>query len=249
MRSLKNWFIRERGVPGYWPRESKLTIRELLVRLFRDARPADALLSQENSLDLYLQNSTAVPRLPGLGPARLEQLRAALELGIRLQNRSNKKESLPAITCAADAFHLVCSNLSHAEVEYFVVLHLDPKLRVTHIQTVAQGTKTECLVHPREVFCEAVRQRAHSVIACHNHPSDTLEPSGQDLELTARLCRASDVLGIPLLDHLIIGKNSYLSMADLGFVSKVASKDYTMSCQAASSDYSKRIKWPSSRKK
>jgi DNA repair protein RadC len=120
--------------------------------------------------------------------------------------RSLEKRIKPAVASSKDVFSLVHSRLHKLEVEHLLVLHLDSKHRLTKLQTVSQGTRTECLVHPREVFCEAVRERSVAVIVCHNHPSGDAEPSRQDLDLTTRLFRAGELLGIPLLDHLIVGK-------------------------------------------
>ena len=123
-----------------------------------------------------------------------------------------------SISSPKEVFSLVRRRLGRLEVEHFIVLHLDAKHHVEAIQTVSQGTRTECLVHPREVFCEAVRRRAVAVIVCHNHPSGDTEPSREDFDLTTRLYRAGELLGIPLLDHLIVGRGVYLSLADVGFV-------------------------------
>jgi len=136
--------------------------------------------------------------------------------------RSFARPTEKPITSSKEVYSRIRRRMGRLEVEHFVVLHLDAKHRMEHLQVVSQGTRTECLVHPREVFCEAVRRRAVAVIACHNHPSGEVEPSTQDFDLTTRLYRAGELLGIPLLDHLIVGADSYLSMADIGFVGSTA---------------------------
>ena len=147
--------------------------------------------------------------------------------------RSLETNRPKTISTSQEVFSLVQRRLRRLEVEHFLVLHLDAKHRVEAIQTVSQGTRTECLVHPREVFCEAVRRRAVAVIVCHNHPSGDAEPSREDFDLTTRLYRAGELLGIPLLDHLIVGKGVYLSLADVGFVgTQTSTKADSTNCSA-----------------
>lgn len=96
--------------------------------------------------------------------------------------------------------------------ESFWVLLLDTQSRVLGLSRVAIGTLTACLVHPREVFAMAVRARAASLIVVHNHPSGDPKPSEDDLQLTARLAEAGEILGVPLLDHLVVGREGVVSI-------------------------------------
>jgi DNA repair protein RadC len=95
--------------------------------------------------------------------------------------------------------------LNRAPTEEFWVLLLDGKHRVQGTMKVSVGTLTTSLVHPREVFAIAITERAAAIIVCHNHPSGDTTPSAEDLALTKRLHAAGDLLGIPLLDHVVIG--------------------------------------------
>lgn len=100
-------------------------------------------------------------------------------------------------------------------VETFWVVLLDARGRAVAATMVAQGILTSCLVHPREVFAVAIRARAASLIVIHNHPSGDPEPSAQDRALTARLCAAGRVLGIPVLDHIVVGRQGFVSVGPL----------------------------------
>ena len=100
-------------------------------------------------------------------------------------------------------------------VEVFVALLLDARHRVRFYVEVSRGTLTSSLVHPREVFGPALREGAAALVVAHNHPSGDCEPSSEDLELTRRLIRAGELLGVPLLDHLVLGdEGRYVSLRE-----------------------------------
>jgi DNA repair protein RadC len=102
--------------------------------------------------------------------------------------------------------------------ERFVVLVLDARNAVTAEVELSRGTLTASLVHPREVFKEAVDARGASVIVVHNHPSGNPEPSQEDLDITRQLAEAGKILGIPLHDHVIVAGTGYVSLAEKGAV-------------------------------
>lgn len=110
------------------------------------------------------------------------------------------------------------ADIAGAEQEFAVVLLLDSKHRVLRRVLSGVGTLAEVGVHPREVFREAVRQPAAAIIFAHNHPSGDPEPSAEDLVLTARLRDAGVLLGIPLLDHVIVAADGFVSLADRGML-------------------------------
>jgi len=107
-------------------------------------------------------------------------------------------------------------------VEVFRVVQLDSKNRFMHFEDVSRGSLSTSIVHPREVFCSAVRERAAAIICLHNHPSGDPQPSREDRECTGRLSRAGKILGIELLDHVIIGEADYFSFADAGLLGEEA---------------------------
>ena len=103
-----------------------------------------------------------------------------------------------------------------SEVELFVVLALDASGNIRFCKVVGQGTVSRCLVHPREVYRVAIEHNASSVCVAHVHPSGNLDPSSDDLEVTMRLKRAGELIGIPLIDHIVFGTTGFHSMAEHG---------------------------------
>jgi DNA repair protein RadC len=148
--------------------------------------------------------------IEGIGPAKATTILAAIELGKRVfQTRPTEQAVVddPAIAVAA-----LASDLMWQVQERFAVLLLDIKHRLLGTQVISIGTATETIAHPRDIFREVIRQGATRVIVAHNHPSGSVEPSPEDLELTRQLLAGAQLLGIPLLDHLILGNGEYSSL-------------------------------------
>jgi DNA repair protein RadC len=154
--------------------------------------------------------------VPGIGPAKAAQLKAAVELGKRVL--ATPLSTGTRIGSSQDLFHHYYPVLRDLRHEVFKVLLLDAKHAVIQDATVSEGSLTLSVVHPREVFNLAVRESAAAVILLHNHPSGDPEPSVEDRELTARLVAAGTVLGIRVLDHVIMGDGRYVSFADRGWL-------------------------------
>jgi DNA repair protein RadC len=121
-----------------------------------------------------------------------------------------------SVTCAGDIAALLTPELASLDREQFVCLHLDVKGRLISREVVSIGHLSASLVHPREVFKAAILSNAASVAFAHNHPSGSSEPSREDIELTRRLMKAGELLGIPVLDHVVITANSHSSIAERG---------------------------------
>ena len=105
--------------------------------------------------------------------------------------------------------------------EHFLAITLDGNQQVIRVHIVSIGLLNRTLIHPREVFIRAIKDSAAALILAHNHPSGSVEPSREDREATTRLCQAGKLLGIEVLDHLIIGRDKYLSFresGDMGFI-------------------------------
>jgi DNA repair protein RadC len=98
--------------------------------------------------------------------------------------------------------------------EHFICLHLDARNRVNSMETVSVGSLNATLVHPREVFKAAILNNAASIILAHNHPSNDTTPSKDDIELTRRMVKAGEIMGIEVLDHIIVGPDSFLSLRE-----------------------------------
>lgn len=154
--------------------------------------------------------------IPGIGPAKTAQLKAAIELGKRVL--ATPLSTGTQIASSADLFHHYYPRLRDLRHEVFKIVLVDAKHAIIRDATVSEGSLTLSIVHPREVFNLAVRESAAAVIFVHNHPSGDPSPSEEDRTLTARLVEAGELLGIQVLDHLIIGDGQYVSFADRGWL-------------------------------
>ena len=151
--------------------------------------------------------------VPGVGPAKATTIMAGVELGKRaFQFRPSERAVIdnPDVAAAVLSYDLMWQNQ-----ERFAVLLLDIKNGLIASQVITIGTATETLVHPREVFREAIRQSATNMIVAHNHPTGNLEPSEEDIHLTMQLLQGANLLGIPLLDHLILGNGNHASLRQI----------------------------------
>jgi DNA repair protein RadC len=155
-------------------------------------------------------------RVPGLGQAKVAQICAAMELGRRLA--AFMEDSKPTIHGPEDVAQLLMPELRHESKEHFKALYLDVKNRVLRARTVFVGTLDGSIVHPREIFRDAVTLAAASVIVAHNHPSGDPTPSPEDISITRRLVTAGQVIGIDLVDHVIIGDGRWVSLKERGLV-------------------------------
>jgi DNA repair protein RadC len=105
-------------------------------------------------------------------------------------------------------------DMRYYKKEYFKIILLDTKNKVIDIITISIGSLNSSIVHPREVFLEAVKKSSASIILLHNHPSGEVQPSREDINITQRLIEAGDIMGIKVLDHIIIGDGTYLSFKE-----------------------------------
>lgn len=146
-------------------------------------------------------------QISGLGSAKITELLAAIELSRRYLLDSDR----PIITCTEDAVKEL-ANIRDKKQEYFVTLTLDGACRLIAKRTITIGTLNKTLVHPREVFADAITDRAAHVIVAHNHPSGSLTPSKADRDITERLLMTGQVLGIDILEHIIVTKTDFRSV-------------------------------------
>lgn len=148
----------------------------------------------------------------GVSPTAAARLVAAFALGQRLERI--RRPPRPSMRSPERVFAEVEPRLRGLDHETFLVLLLDGKHRLLRTVRVSEGTLTTSLVHPREVFRTAIREAAAALVVAHNHPSGDPEPSPEDLEVTRRLRRSGRLLGIPILDHLIVGEGSFVSLRE-----------------------------------
>lgn len=150
----------------------------------------------------------------GVGPAVSARVSAALELGRRLASESNAPRR--RIRRPADVFALCGPRLRDLPHEEFWVILLDSQHGVIREIQVSRGILDASIVHPREVFRQAIVESASAIILVHNHPSGDVSASAEDRAVTTQLVRSGRVLGIPVLDHVIIGDGSWRSLAEAG---------------------------------
>ena len=147
----------------------------------------------------------------GIGLAKAAQIKAAFELANRLEGypETDKKA---VVKSPDEVVSLVGSRLKGKKKEYFLALLLDTRSQLIKVSEISVGSLDTSIVHPREVFKEAISASAASVIFVHNHPSGDTEASEDDIKLTKRLAEAGEIMGIDVLDHVIICDKGYLSL-------------------------------------
>ncbi|MCX5696405.1 MAG: DNA repair protein RadC [Candidatus Omnitrophica bacterium] len=151
--------------------------------------------------------------LKGMGPAKIAQIRSALEIGRRFREEKTK-DSRSKINSSKEAAAILAPRMRHLRKEVFKVLLLDSQNRVIEIIEAQEGTVDRVCPVIREVFTKALQYFAVSIICFHNHPCGDPKPSREDKEFTTRLVEAGKALQINTLDHIIIGKGEYFSFAD-----------------------------------
>ncbi len=153
-------------------------------------------------------------RSHGLGEAKAAKLKATMVLAQRLSATSPNDR--PQIQTPEDIFALLGSEMSSLDHEQLRVILLDTKNRVLRTATVYQGSVNSAQVRVAEVFKDAVRQNAPGLVIVHNHPSGDPTPSAADVSLTTEICRAGQILGVDVIDHLIVGQGQFRSLRRLG---------------------------------
>jgi len=225
MPTIKHWPLSERPREKLLQRGAAvLSDAELLALVLRtgDAASGASALDQARSLlqqwgdfrSLAAASSAELCQRPGIGPAKAAELLAVFEIGRRFA----RTELAPGsrYTCSREVFLHYHEQLRDRKQEVFFTLLLDSKNRLLREVRVSEGSLNASIVHPREVFAPAVRESAAAVLFVHNHPSGDPTPSREDLELTARLRQAGELMGVRVLDHVIIGSGNYVSFADRG---------------------------------
>ncbi len=198
----------------------KLSLQELLAMAMKTVPDNEVVkelsLKYSTAKDLYHAPVEELQQIRGVGGRRALMLKAVLELGLRIA--TPPRDNGTAITCPNDALALLQPRMQLLDREHFVVVSLTTKNRVIAIETASIGSLNSSLVHPREIFKNAIRLSAAAVILAHNHPSGDPTPSREDLEITNRLVEAGKLIGIEVLDHLIIGSGSFHSFKEEGLL-------------------------------
>lgn len=207
----------QRYGPGPLSEEELLA---LLIGAGRRSLPARALAGQVLDLargrlhELARMDFGRLMGIPGIGPAVSGRIVAGIELGRRIGSARTAPED--PITGPEEVRDLFAPALAHLPHEEFHVLLLNSQNAPICQRQVTRGILDASLIHPREVFRDAIVLRAASLILVHNHPSGNPEPSPEDLEVTRQLSEAGDQLGIPVLDHIIIAAETFATLAGRG---------------------------------
>lgn len=191
-----------------------LSSAELLAIILKSGTKKENILEISNRLiskyGLHNMSACTLQQLQqqyGIGPARASQIIAVFELYKRISYTPERKK----INSAKDVAEIYLHKLQALQKEHFIAIYLDTKNNLIASETITVGILNSSLIHPREVFHGAIKHLAHSIIVLHNHPSGDPEPSAEDLHITKILEKTGRLMGIPLLDHVILGKESWWS--------------------------------------
>jgi DNA repair protein RadC len=195
-------------------------IRKLLALTLREKEESitvnELVAKYECPRDLYNATVEELATIKGIGPAKAKQIKAIVELGIRLA--SMRGEARPVIKSPADVADLLMPEMRYLDREHFRVMLLNTKHHVFGVETISVGNLNSSLVHPRELFRNAIKRGAAAVVLVHNHPSGDPSPSTEDTEITRRLVEVGNLIGIQVLDHVIIGEGNYVSLREQGVI-------------------------------
>lgn len=201
-----------------------LSNSELLAILIRTGTKSESaialaqrIISTNEGLK-FISSSTLqeLSSFKGIGEAKASQIKAAIELGRRLRNyRTDNKLKIGR---PQDAIDILMEDMRYLKKEHLRVIFLNTKNIVIDIKDLSIGSLSSSVVHPREIFSEAIRKSSSSIIICHNHPSGDPTPSNEDVNITKRLDEVGKIIGIDLLDHLIIGDGNYISLKEKGII-------------------------------
>lgn len=202
----------------------KLTNQELLSLIIgsgvRDEsvyQVSENILNQvDNIKDLRHLTLQELTGIKGIGEKKAALILAVIELATRMHTHSlEEKVHIKSPQCVAD---LLMERMRYLTQEHFIILMLNTKNVVIHEQTIFVGSLNASIIHPREVYREAIKRSAANIIAVHNHPSGCANPSYEDIEATRRLISVGELVGIDLLDHIIIGDGEFISIKERGHI-------------------------------
>jgi DNA repair protein RadC len=205
----------------------KLSDQELLMTVIGSGGRSKPVFEIVNELLKQFGNLRSIAnasveelyQIKGISFAKATQIKAALELGQRIIGRPSEEENTPPVIITPQDVEVLLKNkLRDKKKEYFIIICLDTRNRLIRDADISIGTLNASLVHPREVFKEAISASAASIIIAHNHPSGDPTPSDDDIKLTKRLIEAGKLVDIEVLDHIIITSQKSLSMKQLKII-------------------------------
>nr|WP_277988128.1 DNA repair protein RadC [Halobacillus kuroshimensis] len=201
-----------------------LSNQELLAILLGSGTKQESVMELSNRLLVHFEGMTLLKdaaieeltAIKGIGAAKAVQLLAAVELGKRMHKMKPAERYM--IRSPEDGADFIMEEMRDLKQEHFICLFLNTKNQVLHRQTIFIGSLNASIVHPREVYKEAVKRSAASIICAHNHPSGDPTPSQEDIQVTQRLKECGKMIGIELLDHIVIGDRTFISLKEKGYL-------------------------------
>jgi DNA repair protein RadC len=199
---------------------SSLSNEELLAILLRTGRKDLSVLELAKNVLYHLESLEDLKRITvfellqinGIKEAKATTIIAAIELGKRLSNLHRSKKT--SVKSGYDVYHLLSADLTHLEQEHFICLYLNTKSELIKKETIFIGTINQTLIHPREIYKNAIKLSASAIIFVHNHPSGDSNPSKADFQATASLMESGAIMGIDVIDHIVIGNHEFYSLKD-----------------------------------
>lgn len=191
----------------------KLSLQELLAIILGSGTKRNnvlnlskQVLARIHTYGIHRITAEHLASIRGIGPTKILQIRALLAFATRLTEETSLE-----ILGPKDIFNL-CTDIRASKREHFLAFYFNTQNQLIERNIISIGTLNSSLVHPREVFEPALRLSAASVIVAHNHPSGSLTPSPQDFDVTERLMKAGELLGVPLIDHILVTSRSFTSL-------------------------------------
>lgn len=202
----------------------KLTNQELLAILINTGNRNESSISLASKILKNLQSIRELrdvtfeelTSINGIGKAKAITILAFIELAVRMHTHSREEDKY--IRSPKDVSDILMEKVRYYNQEHFIVLYLTTKNMVIEEKTLFIGSLNSSIVHPREVFREAVKRSAAAFICVHNHPSGDPTPSNEDIEVTKRLRECGDLVGVDFLDHIIIGDGKYVSLKEMNYI-------------------------------
>lgn len=201
--------------------EKALSLTELLALILGRGAPGESVIFIAQKLISKFKNFQSINNaslkdlmsVKGIGRAKAAQIKAALELAKRIQEPQSYNKKMQ-IKSPVDVFKIIKKNLKGKKKEYLIGIFLNTRNYLISVSQISIGILNANLIHPREVFKEAISASAAAVIVAHNHPSGDPQPSDEDIRLTKTLVKAGTIIGIELIDHIIVSDDKYLSMKE-----------------------------------
>ncbi len=218
-KRVKDRFLKEG--PETFTDEDLLELLLMLNIPYKDTRKlARDLLSRYKTLDKVLDASLEeLCQIKGLKERSILPLKVIKEVARRYLRCKAMNADL--LRSPEEVYNYLKYEMQNLDREVLKVIFLDAKTKILGIDTLFMGTITESIVYPREIFTRALEKRAISIILVHNHPSGSIKPSKEDINITKILILTGNTLQIKILDHIIIGKEGYFSMAEKGIIEEL----------------------------